>query len=172
MSLTVDGWSGSIWSVQPWTGMMNTASSVNSCHQSRGRGDGPLTAARAGASRREGSWWEGWRQGGPGVASGGERGGGWDGMCGGVVETLECGSIRRAGVYASPCRAVQITMGRWSALMPTRWEGFIFHVRESPPPPLKDEHPASRQVMALHCLGRRSRRMKCARIPSVDVGRH
>lgn len=36
VSLTVDGWSGSIWSVQPWTGMMNTASSVNSCHQSRG----------------------------------------------------------------------------------------------------------------------------------------
>ena len=36
MSLTVDGWSGSIWSVQPWTGMMNTASSVNSCHQSHG----------------------------------------------------------------------------------------------------------------------------------------
>lgn len=34
MSLTVDGWSWSIWPVQHWTGMMNTASSVNGCHQS------------------------------------------------------------------------------------------------------------------------------------------
>ena len=36
MRLTGDGCPGSIWSEQPWTGMRNTASSVNGCHQSPG----------------------------------------------------------------------------------------------------------------------------------------
>lgn len=80
--------------------------------------------------------------GGRGVGGGGEGGprcgerrgeGGGGGR--GLGQTLECGSIRRAGVYTSPCRAAPITKGGWSALMPTGWEGFIFHVREPPPPP-------------------------------------
>lgn len=61
MSLTVDGWSGSIWSVQPWTGMMNTASSVNSCHQSHGvamAGDShtPAPGPRCGEQRVSWLW--------------------------------------------------------------------------------------------------------------------
>lgn len=59
VSLTVDGWSGSIWSVQPWTGMMNTASSVNSCHQSRGvamAGDSHTPAPGPRCGERRAGW--------------------------------------------------------------------------------------------------------------------
>lgn len=159
MSLTVDGWSGSIWSVQPWTGMMNTASSVNSCHQSRGRADGPLTAAHA-LGAREGS--RRWRGEGPQVWQGQEEGGG--------VQTVECGSIRRAGVYTLACRAARITKGGWSALMRSHWEGFILRCCRR----RRRLRTSTRRLDKswLCIVFGRLRRNEMCRFPSVDVGRH
>lgn len=136
--------------------MMNTASSVNSCHQSHG-------VAMAGDSTPAPGpqvWWA-------------EKG-----------LALECRSIRQvqANVTYRNVKCMHYKADRVHYLVwvqricrffdtGTGWVTDLFSTGLLLSRRAKDEHRASRQVMALHCLTRRSQ-MKCAASLSASAHRH
>lgn len=107
----------------------------------------------------------------PGVASGERAGSG-----------MQVNQASRSQCYTSQCKAHALQKGRWRALLrqgericggsliqigsQIYFKAGLLASRRA-----KDEHQASRQVMALHCLSRRSQ-MKCTASLSASVHRH